>query len=134
MKEATYRERKKNNSNFSHFGPEANLLEELQSVFREYSEQGTGRTRHYVHDAEESKSFGQAAGTFTPWEELPKQTELLFYEGLHGAVVTDQVNTAQHADLKIGVVPVINLEWIQKVHRDRVQRGHSEQSIVETIL
>ncbi|HEX8828402.1 MAG TPA: phosphoribulokinase [Xanthobacteraceae bacterium] len=134
MKEATYQERKKNNFNFSHFGPEANLLEELESVFREYSEHGTGRTRHYVHDIEESKIFDHPPGTFTPWEDLPKQTELLFYEGLHGAVVTDQVNTAQHADLKIGVVPVINLEWIQKIHRDRVQRGHSEQAIVETIL
>ena len=134
MKEATYQERKKNNFNFSHFGPDANLLEELEAVFREYSEHGTGRTRHYVHDVDESKIFGQPAGMFTPWEDLPKQTELLFYEGLHGAVVTDTVNTAQHGDLKIGVVPVINLEWIQKIHRDRVQRGHSAQAIVETIL
>ncbi len=36
--------------------------------------------------------------------------------------------------LKIGVVPVINLEWIQKIHRDRVERGHSEEAIVEAIL
>ena len=134
MKEATLRERKKNNFTFSHFGPEANLLKELEALFREYSERGAGKTRHYVHDAEESKIYGQPAGTFTPWEDLPMQTELLFYEGLHGAIVTDEVNTAQHGDLKIGVVPVINLEWIQKIHRDRVQRGRSEQAIVETIL
>ncbi len=134
MRAATLQERKKNNFNFSHFGPDANLLEELEAVFREYGERGTGRTRHYVHDAEESQLRGQPAGTFTAWEDLPKETELLFYEGLHGAVVTGTVNTAKHADLKIGVVPVINLEWIQKIHRDRVQRGHSEAAIVETIL
>ncbi len=134
MKAATLQERKKNNFNFSHFGPDANLLEELEAVFREYGEHGTGKMRHYVHDADESQLYCQPAGTFTPWEDLPNETELLFYEGLHGAVVTDKVNTAQYGDLKIGVVPVINLEWIQKIHRDRVQRGHSEEAIVETIL
>jgi phosphoribulokinase len=124
----------KGNLNFSHFGFEANLLEELEAVFREYGERGTGRTRHYVHDAKEAEIYRQPAGTFTPWEDLPKDTELLFYEGLHGAVVTDAINVARHGDLKIGVVPVINLEWIQKIHRDREERGHSKDSIVETIL
>jgi phosphoribulokinase len=134
MKEAMLQQRKRNNFTFSHFGPDANLLEELEAVFHEYSEHGTGRTRHYVHDVDEAETYGQPAGTFTPWQDLPKQTELLFYEGLHGAVVTDKVNTARHTDLKIGVVPVINLEWIQKIHRDRVERGHAEETIVETIL
>ena len=134
MKEAMLQERKRNNFNFSHFGPDANLLEELETLFREYNENGGGRSRHYVHDADEEEFYGLPSGTFTPWEDLPKDTELLFYEGLHGAVVTDAVNTAQYADLKIGVVPVINLEWIQKIHRDRVERGHSEGTIVETIL
>jgi phosphoribulokinase len=134
MKEAMLQELKKNNFNFSHFGPDANLLEELEAAFREYSEHGTGKTRHYVHNADESQIYGQQAGTFTQWEDMPEGSELLFYEGLHGAVVTDKVNIAQYSDLKIGVVPVINLEWIQKIHRDRIERGHSEQVIVETIL
>jgi phosphoribulokinase len=134
MKEAMLWELKKNNFNFSHFGPDANLLEELEAAFREYSEHGTGKTRHYVHNADESQIYGQQAGTFTQWENMPEGSELLFYEGLHGAVVTDKVNIAQYGDLKIGVVPVINLEWIQKIHRDRIERGHSEQAIVETIL
>lgn len=134
MKEATLRERKKENFTFSHFSPDANLLEELEAVFREYGAHGAGRTRHYVHDVHESAVYGQPAGAFTPWEDLPKDSEILFYEGLHGAVVTGSVNIARYADLKIGVVPVINLEWIQKIHRDRVERGHSEEMIVETIL
>lgn len=134
MKVAMEEEVRKGNFNFSHFGPSANLLEELEAVFREYSEHGTGRTRHYVHDVEEAEVYGQPAGTFTPWEPLPKDTELLFYEGLHGAVVTENVNTARYADLKIGVVPVINLEWIQKIHRDKAARGYSDKAIVDTIL
>ncbi len=134
MKAAMAKEMSKGNSHFSHFGPEANLLEELEAVFCEYGEHGTGRTRHYVHNAEEAEICGQPAGTFTPWEDLPKDTELLFYEGLHGAVVTETVNTARCADLKIGVVPVINLEWIQKIHRDKEERGYSEKAIVDTIL
>jgi phosphoribulokinase len=134
MKTAMAEEMSKGNFNFSHFGASANLLEELETLFRQYGEHGTGRTRHYVHDVDESETYGQPAGTFTPWEDLPKDTELLFYEGLHGAVVTEMVNTARCADLKIGVVPVINLEWIQKIHRDKEERGYSEGAIVDTIL
>ncbi|MDE2374810.1 MAG: phosphoribulokinase, partial [Hyphomicrobiales bacterium] len=134
MKDAMADEMSRGNLNFSHFGAGANLLEELEALFREYSERGVGRRRHYVHNADESEKYGQPAGTFTAWEELPNATELLCYEGLHGAVVTDAVNTARYADLKIGVVPVINLEWIQKIHRDKQERGHSEEAIVDTIL
>ncbi len=122
------------NNHFSHFGPEANLFEELENVFRQYSETGTGRTRHYVHDEAESESYGVPPGTFTDWEEFPENTDLLFYEGLHGAVNTPQANVAQYADLKVGVVPVINLEWIQKMHRDKEKRGYSDLDITDTIL
>ena len=127
-------EGKKGNNHFSHFGPEANLLDELEGVFKSFSETGTGRTRHYVHDEDEAESYGAPPGTFTDWEQIPQDTDLLFYEGLHGAVVTDEVNVAQHCDLKIGVVPVTNLEWIQKIHRDKTDRGYSGQAIKDTIL
>lgn len=122
------------NQHFSHFGPEANLLEELAALFEEYGRTGRGRTRHYVHDQEEAERYGAAPGTFTAWEDVPEGTDLLFYEGLHGAVVTDRADVATHADLKIGVVPVINLEWIQKIHRDRKTRGYSTEAVTDTIL
>jgi phosphoribulokinase len=134
MRHAMKMEEAKGNHHFSHFGPEANLLEDLEAEFRSYSETGAARTRHYVHDAMEAEQFGTAPGTFTPWKPLPADSELLFYEGLHGAVVTDSINTAQYGDLKIGVVPVINLEWIQKIHRDRSYRGYSIEAVMETIL
>ncbi|MGH3908760.1 MAG: phosphoribulokinase, partial [Pseudonocardiaceae bacterium] len=102
---------------FSHFGPEANLFEELEELFRQYGEDGRGRVRRYLHDDEEAAPYGQSSGTFTPWDDLPADTDLLFYEGLHGAVATDKVDAAQHVDLRIGVVPVINLEWTQKLQR-----------------
>jgi phosphoribulokinase len=120
--------------NFSHFGPEANLFEELADLFATYGATGGGRRRKYLHDAEEARPFRQEAGTFTPWEDLPHDTDLLFYEGLHGAVITDKVNIAQHVDLLIGVVPVINLEWIQKLHRDKATRGYSTEAVTDTIL
>ncbi len=122
------------NKHFSHFGPEANLFGELEQVFREYSESGTGKTRHYVHDDVESARYGVAPGEFTDWKTFPEGTDLLFYEGLHGAVNTAQANVAQYADFKVGVVPVINLEWIQKMHRDKVARGYSSEAITNTIL
>lgn len=134
MRAAMEEAQKTGNHHFSHFGPEANLIDELEMVFREYAEHGTGRTRHYIHDAEEAARCGSAPGTFSAWKPLQEGTDLLFYEGLHGAVVTDKVNTAQYGDLKIGVVPVINLEWIQKIHRDKADRGYSQEAVVDTIL
>jgi phosphoribulokinase len=119
---------------FSHFGPDANLFEELETLFREYGETGGGRVRKYLHDEEEAAPYGQKPGTFTPWEDLATGTDLLFYEGLHGAVATEKVDVARHADLLIGVVPVINLEWTQKLHRDKAKRGYSTEAVTETIL
>ena len=103
---------------FSHFGPEANLFDELEACFRQYAETGSTRRRLYLHNAEEAAPFGQDPGTFTPWEEHETDSDVLFYEGLHGAVATPEHNIAQHADLLVGVVPIVNLEWIQKIHRD----------------
>ena len=134
MKQKMADERQRGNHNFSHFGAEANLFEELAGLFATYGETGRGRRRKYLHDQEEARPFGQEPGTFTPWEDLPENTDLLFYEGLHGAVVTDKVNVAQHVDLLIGVVPVTNLEWIQKLHRDKAMRGYSTEAVTDTIL
>ncbi len=122
------------NQHFSHFGPEANLLAELEELFHSYAQSGGGKVRKYLHNDQEATPYGQTAGTFTPWEDLAPGSDLLFYEGLHGAVVTDQVDVARHADLLVGVVPIINLEWIQKLHRDKVTRGYSTEAVVDTIL
>ncbi len=119
---------------FSHFSFEANILEDLERVFREYGETGKGRTRTYVHDEVEAAETGVAPGNFTAWKPFEDESDLLFYEGLHGAVVNDHVNLAALADLKIGVVPVINLEWIQKIHRDRSHRGYSTEAVTDVIL
>jgi len=121
-------------NHFSHFGPENNLFKELEDLFRGYGETGRGKIRHYLHDDKEAAPYKQEPGTFTAWEDIPGETDLLFYEGLHGAVITPEVNVAQHADLTIGVVPIINLEWIQKLHRDKGTRGYSTEAVVDTIL
>lgn len=134
MKQAMAEAATQGDNHFSHFGPKANLFEEIESLFRQYGETGTGRTRHYIHDEEEGEAYGGQPGTFTDWEDLVPVSDLLFYEGLHGALVTESGNVAQYADLKIGVVPVINLEWIQKIHRDRANRGYSTAAVMDTIL
>ena len=119
---------------FSHFGPENNLFAELEALFRNYGNSGTGRCRKYLHDQEEAAPYKQDPGTFTPWEDIAPDTDLLFYEGLHGAVVTPGANIAEHPDLLVGVVPVINLEWIQKLYRDKSKRGYSTEAVTDTIL
>jgi phosphoribulokinase len=125
---------KAGNNHYSHFGEEANLFADLEKTFADYAATGGGKTRTYVHDAEEAEAHGAPPGTFTAWRDFEPGSDLLFYEGLHGAVVTPKVNVARHSDLKIGVVPVINIEWIQKIHRDRATRGYSTEAVTDTIL
>jgi phosphoribulokinase len=148
----------------SHFGPDANLFDRLEGVFREYSRTGSALTRKYVENEEQAEEFGVPAGTFTPWQEMPDGVDLLFYEGLHGGCTQDTwshrqlvdredlppplvrvrqqkierddygVDIAQWIDLLIGVVPAIYLEWIQKIHRDCSKKGCSIEAVSHTIL
>ncbi|HMO44985.1 MAG TPA: phosphoribulokinase [Rubrivivax sp.] len=134
MRRAQAAAEKAGNKHFSHFGPENNLFAELEQLFRSYSEAGSGQRRKYLHDPAEAAPYKQEPGTFTPWEALPEGTDLLFYEGLHGAVKTPEVDVARYPDLLIGVVPVINLEWIQKLYRDKNVRGYSTEAVTDTIL
>jgi phosphoribulokinase len=126
-------EEKTKGAEFTHFHGDANELQLLEEIFAEYGRSGTGRTRHYVHDEAEAAHHGQPAGTFTDWKPFG-ESDVLFYEGLHGCAVTDTVDLSRHCDLRIGVVPVINLEWIQKIHRDRSTRGYSTEAVTDTIL
>lgn len=134
MKEAIAAAESRGERTVSHFGPRANLFEELEALFRTYGDSGTGRRRSYVHNEEEAAVHKQKPGTFTPWEDLPHDTDVLFYEGLHGGVRTENVNVARYVDLLIGVVPIVNLEWIQKIHRDTRARGYSVEAATDTIL
>ncbi len=124
----------------SHFGPEANRFDKLEELFKTYGETGGGKKRYYLHSQEEADEHNARLGTdkkpgeFTPWEDIEPGTDLLFYEGLHGLVVTEEHNVAQHVDLGVGVVPIVNLEWIQKIFRDNAERGYSEEAIVDTIM
>jgi len=125
------------NPHFSHFCPDANLFGEQETLYRAYGETGQGRRRFYLHNWEEAEPFKDQdlkPGEFSPWEDLPGETDMLVYEGLHGWISADGVNLAPYVDLKIGVVPVINLEWIQKINRDTGLRGYSEDAVIDTIL
>ena len=125
---------------FSHFGPASNNFHELESLFRSYGRDGTGHYRHYIHSKKELKLYRNRlsqkmkVGQFTPYAPIPDNTDLLFYEGLHGMVKGEGYDVTQHVDLALGVVPVVNLEWIQKIHRDRMERGYSKEEVIDTIL
>ena len=135
MKEAMAEAESKDDHNFSHFGTKANLFGKLEELFESYGKTGTGQKRLYLHSDEEAEVYdGLSPGQFTPWEDIATGSDIMFYEGLHGGVVTDDADVAQHVDLLVGVVPSVNLEWIQKIHRDNAERGYSEEVIVDTIL
>jgi phosphoribulokinase len=131
MKEAM----EKGDKNFSHFGAKANLFDKLEELFKSYGATGGGQKRLYLHSDEEAAAYeGLSPGQFTPWEDIQPGSDIMFYEGLHGGVATDEVDIAKHVDLLVGVVPSVNLEWIQKIHRDNAERGYTEEVIVDTIL
>ena len=135
MKEAMTKAESENDKTFSHFGENANLFDKLEELFKSYGATGGGQKRLYLHSDEEAAAYeGLNPGQFTPWEDIPTGSDIMFYEGLHGGVVTENADVAKHVDLLVGVVPSVNLEWIQKIHRDNAERGYSEDVIVDTIL
>ena len=139
MKEEMAKNEANGNRFFSHFGEKANLFGKLEELFASYGKDGTGQKRYYLHSEPEAQEHNarlgidKKPGEFTPWEDIDSGSDLMFYEGLHGLVKTENHNVAQHVDLGIGVVPIVNLEWIQKIHRDNAERGYSAEVIVDTI-
>lgn len=123
----------KDGRHLSHFGPEGNLFEKQLALFQSYGRSGAGERRHYVHDEEEASLYGAEPGTFTEWEPIPPDTDLLFYEGLHGGVVAGDIDLSKEVDLLIGVCPTINLEWVQKINRDMAERGYQPADVMDTI-
>ncbi len=117
----------------SHYAPEANLLDMLESLLREYQQKGRGMYRRYVHDVADAKETGCLEGTFTAWEPIPQDTDILIYEGLHGCFVSEQVDINRYMNLRIGVVPIVNLEWMQKIQRDTSRRGYSTEAVMHAV-
>ncbi|MDC9590362.1 phosphoribulokinase [Xenorhabdus sp. XENO-10] len=132
--DAEIRKAKEQGRHISYFGPEANDFSTLEKTFFDYGKTGEGRCRKYLHTYDEAVPYNQLPGTFTPWEPLPTNTDVLFYEGLHGGIVTPQHSVASHVDLLIGVVPIVNLEWIQKLIRDTSERGHSREAVMDSVV
>lgn len=130
-----FREEPERKDELSHFAVEANLLDHLDALFQEYGDTGAGTYRHYIHAEDKAMiEAGYQVGTFTEWQPLPTGTDLLFYEGLHGGLVTAEHDIARHVDLLVGVAPTMNLEWIQKIDRDMRYRGYSQEAVIDTIL
>jgi len=132
--ELLIRKSKTENSNISYFGSEANDFAKLEQCFSDYGATGQGEARAYLHTFDEAVPFNQMPGTFTQWSPLPENTDMLYYEGLHGGVKTDTCDVAKHVDLLIGMVPIVNLEWIQKIVRDTSDRGHSREKVMGSIV
>lgn len=118
----------------SHFSPEGNHLNKLETLFFQYGAVGTGEYRHYLHTQSQANRFGQQPGTFTKWTRMDKDTDLLLYRGLHGAAVIDDIDIAQYPDLKIGIAPNANLEWMRRIERDTAMRGYARGEVQDSIL
>ncbi|MCB1621284.1 MAG: phosphoribulokinase [Thiothrix sp.] len=117
----------------THFGPEGNHLDKLESMFFQYAATGTGKYRHYLHSQALADEMGQEPGSFTRWQDMDPDNDLLLYRGLHGAMVHEDIDLAQYPDLLIGAAPSVNLEWMRRIDRDR-RRGFSTEEVRQITL
>jgi len=124
----------------THFSENANHFDKLEALFTQYGKDGSGQKRYYIHSDEEAVEHNARLGTnlepgqFTPWEDIESGSDLMFYEGLHGGVRTANSDVASQVDLLVGVVPAVNIEWIQKIHRDTSERPYTPEQVAEIIL
>ena len=131
----------------THFAEAANEFNKLEEVFKTYKETGMCDRRYYIHSDEEADEHNARLGTnfvpgeFTPWEPIEEGTDIMFYEGLHGAVkrmdhgpAEGMHDVSQHVDLGIGVAPVVNIEWMQKIYRDTSERPYTVEQVRDTIM
>ena len=131
----------------THFSEDANEFNKLEELFASYKETATGKKRYYIHSDEEADEHNARLGTdlvpgeFTPWEEIEEDTDIMFYEGLHGMVkrkdhgpAEGMYDVSQHVDLGIGVAPVVNIEWMQKIYRDTSERSYTVEQVRDTIM
>ena len=131
----------------THFAEAANEFNKLEELFASYKETATGKKRYYIHSDEEADEHNARLGTdlvpgeFTPWEEIEADTDIMFYEGLHGMVKRKDHgpkegmhDVSQYVDLGIGVAPVVNIEWMQKIYRDTSERPYSVTQVRDTIM
>ena len=120
----------------THFSNKANHFDRLAELFDNYGKNGTGQKRYYIHSDESAVEHNARLGTnlksgqFTPWEDVESGTDIMFYEGLHGGIT----EVADKVDLLVGVAPTVNIEWIQKIHRDTTERPYSPQDVHKVIL
>ncbi len=130
----------KNGKILTHFSEYANHFDKLEKLFIQYGKTGGGKKRYYIHSDNEAIECNNRLGLdlkpgqFTPWEDIESNSDLMFYEGLHGGVVTDSVDVASKVDLLVGVVPSINIEWIQKIYRDTSERPYTPEQVSNIIL
>lgn len=157
--QAVLKEKLAEGASMSPYGPDVNRFDLLESLFDSYGQTGSGQYRRYI-SREASAECDIPEGRFSEEEPLPIGTDLLFYEGLHGGVVADKwsrrtmsashnpqviterrnsaenkgVDVAKHVDLLLGVVPVVNLEWIQKITHDKHTKGYSSEATSRNIV
>ncbi|TXH78680.1 MAG: phosphoribulokinase [Thiothrix sp.] len=119
--------------NLSHFGPEGNHFDKLDSLFFQYAATGTGQFRYYLHSEQFAQEMGLEPGTFSPWQQMDPDNDLLLYRGLHGAVIHEDIDIASYPDLLIGAIPSINLEMMRRIDRD-LKQGLSHEEVRQVVL
>lgn len=110
----------------THFDVEANELDYLEALLRNFKNGEPIETRFYIHNDEEAQEHGVAPGEFTAWSTVEPNHRFLTYEGLHGFV--DRMR--EYVDLAIAVQPEGPLLWAQFYAREVLERGKSPAATV----
>lgn len=126
--------------NFFYFGFEVNFFDKFEELFCIYGEIGVGQKCYYFYSVEEVVEYNVCFGVnfelgqFMFWEDIFLGIDVLFYEGFYGGVKGEGYDVVVLVDLLVGVVLIINFEWIQKIYCDNVECGYFVEVIVDMIL
>ncbi len=123
------------NKNFSHFGPDANVFGELEELFRELLAERQGPFAHlHPRCRRGARSTAASRARSRRGRTSARAPTCCSTKDCTARCRPTSTTSPRYPDLLIGVAPSINLEWIQKLHRDRRTRGYSTEAVVDTIL
>ena len=134
MKRVMAEEAEREINHFSHFGPECQPAGGTGRVYSGISAKPEPEKPGTTCTTRKKRTCTARPGTFSAWEDIDPEYRIIVLRrtAWRGGDRRRQPGAALRP--KIGVVPVVNLEWIQKIHRDKMDRGYSTQAIKDTIL
>ena len=132
MQRATAEAERAGNPRFCHFSPEANLLPELEQLFSTYGSTGAGDGARVLPRA--TRTSRASAARSATGSHCPRAPTCCTTRVCTVATSTTRSTSRGTRTCSSESCRSSTSSRIQKLHRDRATRGHSQEEVVATIL